>query len=168
MQFFILLVGVMVFVFYQYNASPLNFNPAATSAVMESPYAEAYQLLEQNHRELEMEKKMAQNKFSVALGLKEYTAVEEAKLHIIDINEKERSSRAAARAMIKQANDSAETNDKDYVFIHFILHNLPKGLIGLLLAVILSAAMSSTASELNALGYHYRPGSVQTKPKRKF
>ncbi len=152
MQFFILLVGVMVFVFYQYNASPLNFNPAATSAVMESPYAEAYQLLEQNHRELEMEKKMAQNKFSVALGLKEYTAVEEAKLHIIDINEKERSSRAAARAMIKQANDSAETNDKDYVFIHFILHNLPKGLIGLLLAVILSAAMSSTASELNALG----------------
>jgi Na+/proline symporter len=152
MQFFILLVGVMVFVFYQYNASPLNFNPAATTAVMESPYAEAYQLLEQNHRELEMEKKMAQNKFSAALELKEYTAVEEAKLHIIDINEKERSSRAAARAMIKQANDSAETNDKDYVFIHFILHNLPKGLIGLLLAVILSAAMSSTASELNALG----------------
>ena len=152
MQFFILLVGVMVFVFYQYNASPLNFNPAATTAVMDSPYAEAYQLLEQNHRELEMEKKMAQNKFSAALELKEYTAVEEAKLHIIDINEKERSSRAAARAMIKQADDSAETNDKDYVFIHFILHNLPRGLIGLLLAVILSAAMSSTASELNALG----------------
>ncbi len=152
MQFFILLVGVMVFVFYQYNASPLNFNPAATTAVMDSPYAEAYQLLEQNHRELEMEKKMAQNKFSAALELKEYTAVEEAKLHIIDINEKERSSRSAARAMIKQADDSAETNDKDYVFIHFILHNLPRGLIGLLLAVILSAAMSSTASELNALG----------------
>jgi SSS family transporter len=152
MQFFILLVGVMVFVFYQYNESPLNFNPAATTAVMESPYAEAYQLLEQNHRELEMEKKMAQNKFSAALELKEYTAVEEAKLHIIDINKKEVTSRAAARAMIKQADDSAETNDKDYVFIHFILHNLPKGLIGLLLAVILSAAMSSTASELNALG----------------
>lgn len=54
--------------------------------------------------------------------------------------------------MIKQADDSIETNDKDYVFIHFILNNLPKGLIGLLLAVILSAAMSSTASELNALG----------------
>ncbi|MEL6976273.1 MAG: sodium:solute symporter, partial [Bacteroidota bacterium] len=51
-----------------------------------------------------------------------------------------------------QADESVETNDKDYVFIHFILNNLPNGLIGLLLAVILSAAMSSTASELNALG----------------
>ncbi|TFG73969.1 MAG: sodium:solute symporter, partial [Flavobacteriales bacterium] len=102
--------------------------------------------------ELEMEKKMAQNKFSAALEIKEYTAVEEAKLHIIDINKKDSTNRSAARAMIKQANGSAETNDKDYVFIHFILHNLPKGLIGLLLAVILSAAMSSTASELNALG----------------
>ena len=53
--------------------------------------------------------------------------------------------------MITKANPEAETNDKDYVFIYFILNNLPRGLIGLLLAVILSAAMSSTASELNAL-----------------
>jgi Na+/proline symporter len=53
--------------------------------------------------------------------------------------------------LITKANPDAETNDKDYVFIYFILNNLPRGLIGLLLAVILSAAMSSTASELNAL-----------------
>mgnify|MGYP000660457678 CR=1 FL=1 len=52
----------------------------------------------------------------------------------------------------EQSIEKIESNDKDYVFIHFILNNLPKGLIGLLLAVILSAAMSSTASELNALG----------------
>ncbi|KAA3622529.1 MAG: sodium:solute symporter, partial [Flavobacterium sp.] len=57
-----------------------------------------------------------------------------------------------SKVLIKKANPNAETNDKDYVFIHFILNNLPRGLIGLLLAVILSAAMSSTASELNALG----------------
>jgi Na+/proline symporter len=54
--------------------------------------------------------------------------------------------------LISKADQAVETNDKDYVFIHFILNNLPRGLIGLLLAVILSAAMSSTASELNALG----------------
>ena len=58
----------------------------------------------------------------------------------------------AARTLIQQSDDSIETNDKDYVFIHFILNNLPRGLVGQLLAVILSAAMSSTASELNALG----------------
>ncbi len=152
MQFFILLVGVMVFVFYQYNPSPLNFNPAATNAILATPYGNDYQLLEKGHEELEEAKKMAQNKYSAALDLKEYAATIEAKKGIIEINNKERSSREAARTLIHKASPTVETNDKDYVFIHFILNYLPKGLIGLLLAVILSAAMSSTASELNALG----------------
>lgn len=152
MQFFILLVGTMVFVFYQYNSSPLNFNPAATEAVMQSEYANDYQSLEENHKELEKEKRMAQHSFSAALELKEYNAIEQAKQDIIKINEKENASRDAAKDLIAKADDTVETNDKDYVFIHFILNNLPMGLIGLLLAVILSAAMSSTASELNALG----------------
>ncbi len=152
MQFFILLVGVMVFVFYQFNPSPLNFNPAATKAVMESAYAKDYEILQKGQNELEEAKKIAQNKFSAALELKEYTAVEEAKQQIINLNVRDSTNRAVAKALIKKANDVVETNDKDYVFIHFILNNLPKGLIGLLLAVILSAAMSSTASELNALG----------------
>lgn len=152
MQFFILLVGTMVFVFYQYNPSPLNFNPAATQAVMESEYVEDYRLLEQGHLELEQEKKMAQGAFSTALALKEYNAIQQAKQDIIKINEKEKANRDTAKTLISQADNSVETNDKDYVFIHFILTNLPTGLIGLLLAVILSAAMSSTASELNALG----------------
>ncbi|MBS9462130.1 sodium:solute symporter [Flagellimonas sp. 389] len=152
MQFFILLVGVMVFVFYQYNPSPLNFNPAATQAVMESEYVDEYKALQQEHLNLEKEKKMAQNAFSAALELKEYNAVQQAKQDILKINQKERASRNTAKTLIAKADDTIETNDKDYVFIHFILDNLPTGLIGLLLAVILSAAMSSTASELNALG----------------
>jgi Na+/proline symporter len=152
MQFFILLVGVMVFVFYQYNPAPLNFNPSATQAVMESSYADDYKLLQDRQIGLEAEKRIAQNKFSSALEIKEYTAVEEAKKQIIRINHKDSTNRVAAKSLISQANDIVETNDKDYVFIHFILHNLPTGLVGLLLAVILSAAMSSTASELNALG----------------
>lgn len=152
MQFFILLVGVMVFVFYQYNQAPLNFNPAATKTVMESKLADDYKLLQDAQYELEIEKKMAQNKFSAALELKEYNAIEEAKQHIVALNKKDSDNRVAAKALIVQADKDVETNDKDYVFIHFILNNLPNGLIGLLLAVILSAAMSSTASELNALG----------------
>ena len=152
MQFFILLVGVMVFIFFQFNHSPLNFNPSATNAILESSYAEDYKILEEEQLVLEAEKRMAQNKFSTALDLKEYGAIEVAKQQIININEKDKNNRQAAQALISMADDSVETNDKDYVFIHFILHFLPKGLIGLLLAVILSAAMSSTASELNALG----------------
>ena len=152
MQFFILLVGVMVFVFYQYNPSPLNFNPAATQAVMESEYAGEYRQLENAHKELEKEKSQAQNTFSEALGMNTGSATQEAKQKILTINQKERTNREAAKELIQQADSSVETNDKDYVFIHFILNYLPRGLIGLLLAVILSAAMSSTASELNALG----------------
>lgn len=152
MQFFILLVGVMVFVFYQYNASPLNFNPAANEAVLESDFADEYKLLEEGHKSLETEKRLAQNDFSKALRLKDYNAIEQAKISIISLNQQELSNRNAAKNMIEKADETIETNDKDYVFIHFILNNLPIGLVGLLLAVILSAAMSSTASELNALG----------------
>ncbi len=152
MQFFILLVGVMVFVFYQYNPSPLNFNPAATLAIQESEYADEYKDLEKRHEALEVEKGMAQDQFYAAMKLKEYPATIAAKATVLDVNQREKDNRSAAKTLIRKADDTVETNDKDYVFIHFILTNLPKGLVGLLLAVILSAAMSSTASELNALG----------------
>ena len=152
MQFFILLVGVMVFVFYQYNHSPLNFSPSATQTVLHSPYAESYKVFKKKHLNIEIEKKIAQNNFSKALDLKEYNLIEAARKNIIDINNKEKLNRETAKELIKKADANIETNDKDYVFIHFILNHLPQGLVGLLLAVILSAAMSSTSSELNALG----------------
>lgn len=152
LQFFILLVGVMVFVFYQYNSSPINFNPAATEAIENSDYKEDFVILKNEHNAILREKRMVKNDFSTALNLKDYDAIEQARLEMVSLNEKEEQNRQAARVLIKKADPVIETNDKDYVFIHFILNNLPKGLIGLLLAVILSAAMSSTASELNALG----------------
>ncbi|EWH13411.1 sodium solute transporter superfamily protein [Cellulophaga geojensis KL-A] len=152
MQFFILLVGVMVFVFYQYNVSPLNFNPAATAKVENSIHAEDYKLLQEEHKYITEQKVVAQNKLSVAIDQNNIRAQKKAKNEIISLNEQEKLGRDAGKNLIKQADDSVETNDTDYVFIHFILNYLPQGIIGLLLAVILSAAMSSTASELNALG----------------
>lgn len=152
MQFFILLVGVMVFVFYQYNVSPLNFNPAATAKVENSIHAEDYKLLQEEHKYITEQKVVAQNKLSVAIDQNNIRAQKKAKNEIITLNEQEKLGRDAGKNLIKQADDSVETNDTDYVFIHFILNYLPQGIIGLLLAVILSAAMSSTASELNALG----------------
>ncbi|MBP8792413.1 MAG: sodium:solute symporter [Lutibacter sp.] len=145
MQFFILLVGVMVFVFYQFNDSPLNFNPTANAAVEKSIYAQEYRQLEAKHHELEKLKYVANLKYGNELMNKELVE------NIQQLNTLEIENRESAKEIIKKADPSIETNDKDYVFIHFILHHLPRGLIGLLLAVILSAAMSSTASELNAL-----------------
>ncbi|MGI9593782.1 MAG: sodium:solute symporter [Patiriisocius sp.] len=149
MQFFILLVGVMVFVFYQFNTSPLHFNPSAVKDVLNSPYAQQYQDLQNKKNALEIVIKEQQLNYAV---LENESQKQTALLDIKTLQSQEITLRTASKDLIKKANPKAETNDKDYVFIHFILNNLPRGFIGLLLAVILSAAMSSTASELNALG----------------
>ena len=149
MQFFILLVGVMVFVFYQYNSAPLHFNPSNVSEVMASDYADDYKALETERLVVEKELFAVQAAMAATTdGLKDGQLV--AKMKSLQATDKE--LREKAKTVILQVNENATVNDKDYVFIHYILNNLPKGLIGLLLAVILSAAMSSTASELNALG----------------
>ncbi|MCB0445709.1 MAG: sodium:solute symporter, partial [Gelidibacter sp.] len=148
MQFFILLVGVMVFVFYQFNPSPVNFNPETTELVSNSSYANEYKAIEQEQHTIFEKKQALINSYIT-------TKDESLTTQIQQINKADRENRNKAKAIIKKANTekslAIESNDKDYVFIHFILNNLPRGLIGLLLAVILSAAMSSTASELNAL-----------------
>ena len=141
MQFFILLVGIMVFVFYQFNTAPINFNPKASEAVLNSEFAQEYKTLESQYKQIENDKR--------TLVLDGLQAGEKTQLNELEI--KSVALKEQAKVIIEKADASVETNDKDYVFIHFILNNLPRGLIGLLLAVILSAAMSSTASELNAL-----------------
>ena len=142
MQFFILLVGVMVFIFYQFEPSPINFNPKAVAAVKKSEVAEAFNLLE-------LKNKATQKK--IRTKLLNNTLSASFQEEIIQLNTTEKAQRQEAKDLIKSVDPSLQTNDKDYVFISFILGHLPTGLIGLLLAVIFSAAMSSTASELNAL-----------------
>lgn len=149
MQFFILLVGVMVFVFYQFNASPLHFNPAAVKDVKKSAYAQEYENLEDSKAQLDEQLATVQIEYAKTENELERQQYKEQISHL---NVTAQELRDQSKIIIKKANPKAEINDKDYVFIHFILTNLPRGLIGLLLAVILSAAMSSTASELNALG----------------
>ena len=148
MQFFILLIGIMVFVFYQFNSSPLNFNPAAIEDVKKSEYAAEYQQLENDKIDLEKSIKTKQLLF---VNSEDALQKENLSKELKSLNDIEKDLRSQTKELIVKANPDAETNDKDYVFIHFILTQLPRGLIGLLLAVILSAAMSSTASELNAL-----------------
>jgi SSS family transporter len=184
MQFFILLVGVMVFVFYQFNQAPLNFIDASTQTVLNSENSQQYQTLQQKQNELFNRKKELSIQYSK-------TNDETLKTSLFQLDSIEKTYRLESKYLIKRTidttfanaydklnkelaslnkdtaayktketelknlyKDSAKdtaTNDRDYMFISFILKYLPKGLIGLLLAVILSAAMSSTASEINAL-----------------
>ena len=150
MQFFILLIGVMVFVFFQFNPVPLNFNPNNKIIIEKSSYKDSYHKLEKQLVDLSEEKKEFNLLYIDHLNENYDNPILRKKL--IALSEKEKDLREQAKEIITKADGKAETNDKDYVFIHFILNYLPKGLIGLLLAVILSAAMSSTASGLNALG----------------
>jgi len=149
MQFFILLVGVMVFIFFQFNKSPLHFNPNNTRMIENSAYKTQYQELENELDVVLEEKNEITLLYSGQLNQDYDNPILEEKM--ITLNEKEREIRKQGSELIKKANPSAETNDKDYVFIYFILNYLPHGLIGLLLAVIFSAAMSSSASGLYAI-----------------
>jgi SSS family transporter len=149
MQFFILLIGVMVFVFFQFNPVPLNFNPNNKTLIESSKYKEEYHTLENKLVKLSEEKKEINLIYIDHLNQNYDNPI--LRKELVAISNKENDLRDQAREVISKADPKAETNDKDYVFIHFILNYLPKGLIGLLLAVILSAAMSSTASGLNAL-----------------
>ena len=152
MQFFILLVGVMVFVFYQFNSAPLHFNPEAAEVVATSPLAGEYQEIQKELKTVQELQKQAAFTYIKELENDAHEDNGILKSQIAIYQEQDRNLRIKAKEIISQAAPDVENNDKDYVFIHFILENLPNGLIGLLLAVILSAAMSSTASELNALG----------------
>jgi Na+/proline symporter len=152
MQFFILLVGVMVFVFYQFNSAPLHFNPEAEQAVRSSEYAGDYENIERRLDIVERYQKSAAFNYAKDASLDVFTEDGTTYSWMEHYQSENLALREEAKALIAEVNPDVEVNDKDYVFIHFILNNLPRGLVGLLLAVILSAAMSSTASELNALG----------------
>jgi len=171
MQFFILFVGVMVFVFYQFNYTPIHFNPAARVALQAPEYQFEYNALSNELSAIQKERQQLQLNYLEVNDGGETTEIAVLQNEIQTLDARENELRNRAKVLIAEADPSIASNDKDYVFIHYILNNLPVGLIGLLLAVILSAAMSSTASELNALGtittldIYKRYASASTVPR---
>ena len=144
MQFFILLTGVLVFVFFQFEKAPIHFNPYALEKVKTSSGSEKFEALEIANDIIYQEKQkqlQKQDFFSNTVAQTKY----------LQLEKQAQKNRTEAKEVIETYQPQIESNDKDYVFIYFILNYLPQGLIGLLLAVILSAAMSSSASEINAL-----------------
>jgi solute:Na+ symporter, SSS family len=149
MQFFILLTGVLVFVFYQFNSAPLHFNPTNVANIENSKYKEDYKTLEGKLAVINEEKNVINRIYIEQLNYEYDNNALKKKMQTLNIQEKD--LREKAKNLIAKSDSKAETNDKDYVFLYFILHHLPKGILGLLLAVIFSAAMSSSASGLNSL-----------------
>ena len=148
MQFFILFVGLMVFVFYQFNEPPAFFNSPGKERIYQSEQANQFKELESQYSVTFSEKKAAIQNYLTA---ENEETKEQFKEKSVELYQKSQDIRSNMREVITQSGTGVDGKDTDYVFLTFILKYLPNGVIGLLLAVILSAAMSSTASELNAL-----------------
>ncbi|HWW61496.1 MAG TPA: sodium:solute symporter, partial [Thermoanaerobaculia bacterium] len=128
MQFFILFVGAMVFVFYQFNQPPLTFNPAHRAKV---EHTAEYRQLETEYRRIFEAKR--------------------ANIGSVELQKAAEATRAKAAALVKRVDPRADTADTDYVFLTFVINNLPAGVVGVVLAAVFCAAMSATASGLNSL-----------------
>ncbi|HKK89111.1 MAG TPA: sodium:solute symporter [Saprospiraceae bacterium] len=152
MQFIILFIGVLVFLFYQFNPSPIFFNKVVKERIELSEKGPELAVLEENYLELQSERKEAIYDFVEARRAGNSAEIAATESQMISYQDRAEDMREQAREIIRAAEPDAETNDKDYIFMTFVTNHLPVGLVGLLFAVMFSAAMSSTASELNALG----------------
>jgi len=151
MQFTILFAGAMIFVFYQFVTPPLFFNSVETANVNNSSYAEAYQKLEMQYERVHREKQDHIRDMLDAIEIHSDSDLNNTVEKIQQTRETELGIRDEATELIQRANPDADTNDINYIFLSFVVNFLPVGLVGLILAAILSASMSSTSAELNAL-----------------
>lgn len=150
MQFAILFVGTMVFVFFQINESPMMFNPVLEKTVLDSEHSQEYKNLNKEFNSLHQIKK--EKILELKDALRTNTQNTDALVSEIDLlKNKEIDYRNQAKSIIQKADVTASVDDKNYIFLNYVLNFMPIGLIGLVLAAIVSASMSSTSAELNAL-----------------
>lgn len=149
MQFMILFIGVMVFVFYLFNQAPVFHNEVLKEQAMKTEQAGKISELDSQYDELFARKQQAVNELVDAIHSN--SDVTQAKETLQAIDQEEKTIRESVKESIAAAVPAAKTQDRDYIFLNFVLNYLPHGIIGLLMAVIFSAAMSSMAGELNAL-----------------
>ncbi|MDP1726262.1 MAG: sodium:solute symporter [Bacteroidota bacterium] len=151
MQFAILFIGVLLFVFYQFNPAPLFFNKNEVKKMEASNYSNQWNLLNIKYQQGLEHKK--QEVFGMHRAIQQNNNAQ-TEIHKANIEHDEgvqKNLRLEAVALMKQNDKKAETDDTNYIFLRFVIDYLPHGLIGLLIAVIFAASMQSKSAELNAL-----------------
>jgi SSS family solute:Na+ symporter len=151
MQFFILLIGVMVFVFYQFVPPPLFFNPVELNRLRNSPSSARVAELEQEHAAAHAEKAAALRSYLHAKDNPQLSSLAAARADLELAERRAASIRGEAARLVTNTNPAADPTDTNYVFLEFILHQLPVGVVGLLIACVFAASMSSGSGELSAL-----------------
>lgn len=152
MQFCILLTGVMVFIFYQFEKPPVFFNQPAWEIAIGGERGDELLLIEAAFEANFEEKRSAMEQLALATDEAQTVVVESLRSELAVLDAEADAIKASVKDLLLEIDPAANIKDSDYVFITFVLNHLPHGIIGLLVAVIFAAAMSSTASELNALG----------------
>ncbi len=151
MQFIILFIGAMLFMFYQFTTPPLFFNPVETEKLKSGNYSQEYYQLEKEFSEISDEKKVHLLKLIEAMKSGNENEIIKAEAELDRITGQSNNIRTKVSSLVSQNDESSNANDTNYIFLTFVLNFLPVGLVGLVLAAILSASMSSTSSEINAL-----------------
>lgn len=151
MQFGILFLGAMVFVFYQFVAPPIFFNPVETERMHHGSYAAQYQALEIEHQAVFSAKNGKIQELLEARRSGDPLRVAATDRELDEVQRHSGEIRNQAVALIEANDPGAQTSDTNYIFLNFVMHHLPVGVVGLVLAAIFAASMSSTAAELNAL-----------------
>ncbi|MBL0743602.1 sodium:solute symporter [Chryseolinea lacunae] len=151
MQFIILFIGIMVYVFYLFVQPPVFHNQVLKDRALKTEQASSLKALEEEYNTLYAQKRKAVDGLVAAIHAGDNKAIVTSRDEVKTWQQKEVTIRDSVKATIANAIPRAKTQDRDYIFLNFVLSNLPHGIIGLLMAVMFSAAMSSMAGELNAL-----------------
>ena len=151
MQFIILFIGVLVFVFYLFFQPPVFHNSVLKERALQTEQSATLKSLESEYNDVYAKKQSEVNALVDAIHAGDDAERARLKTSILDLQKQEGKLRDSVKATITKALPGAKVQDRDYIFLNFVLRHLPHGIIGLLLAVMFSAAMSSMAGELNAL-----------------
>ncbi len=151
MQFLILLIGVLVFTFYQYHQPPIFFNRYELTKLEKSQYAPELNRIKADYADAFKSKQLEVERLEIALDAKDEKAINSQRTLLQAADEKTKSIRKEAIDLMEKNDPDADTNDNNYVFLSFVTRYLPQGLIGLLIAIVFLASMGSTASALNSL-----------------
>ena len=151
MQFSILLIGILVFAFYQYNSPPIFFNKFELHKIEQSRYAAEVEQLKAEHKQVFDEKQEQIHRLTEALDKDDEAVIADVRDQLQQADMQAKEIRADLVALMQENDALADTNDNNYIFLTFVTENFPKGLIGLLVAIVFMASMGATASAINSL-----------------
>lgn len=151
MQFLILLVGVLVFTFYQFNKAPIFFNDVQVKKLEKSIYKDSFLLLQQQYTDIASQKQQTVSAFVMATDNNDKASVDNSVSQLQLLQKKSDTLRNKVKTWIKSKDVKGDDNDTNYIFLRFVVDYLPAGLVGLLIAIIFLASWGSIAAAINSL-----------------